>query len=61
MLMPFPDMQHLCTYTLMHLLFKGDVLRMCLDPFGDQIGNELLNTVMETKLLELPANKYLFA
>ena len=42
---------------LQPLLYQDDIFRMCSDPFRAQIGNELIDSVMETKLLDFNLDK----
>ena len=42
---------------LQPLLYQDDIFRLCSDPFSAQIGNELMDTVMETKLLDFNLDK----
>ena len=43
--------------TIQPLLYQDDVFRLCLDPFSAQIGNEFMDNVMETKLLDFNLDK----
>ena len=42
---------------LQPLLYQDDVFRLCQDPFSAQLGNELMDNVMETKLLDFNLDK----
>ena len=42
---------------LQPLLYQDDVFRLCLDPFSAQIGNEFMDNIMETKLLDFNLDK----
>ena len=42
---------------LQPLLYQDDIFRLCSDPFSAQIGNELIDAVMETKLLDFNLDK----
>ena len=42
---------------LQPLLHQDDIFRLCSDPFSAQIGNALIDTVMETKLLDFNLDK----
>ena len=39
------------------LLYQDDIFRLCLDPFSAQVGNEFMDNVMETKLLDFNIDK----
>ena len=39
------------------LLYQDDIFRLCVDPFSAQIGNEFMDNVMETKLLDFNLDK----
>ena len=43
--------------SLQPLLYQDDIFRLCSDPFSAQIGNALIDTVMETKLLDFNIDK----
>ena len=45
---------------LQPLLFQDDIFRMCEDIFSAQAGNELIDCVMETKLLDFNLDKSCF-
>ena len=45
---------------LQPLLFQDDIFRMCEDVFSAQAGNELIDCVMETKLLDFNLDKSCF-
>ena len=42
---------------LQPLLYQDDIFRLCSDPFSAQIGNELIDAVMETKLPDFNLDK----
>ena len=39
------------------MLFQDDIFRMCEDALSAQLGNELIDAVMETKLLDFNLDK----
>ena len=42
---------------LQPLLYQDDIFRQCSNPFSAQIGNELIDAMMETKLLDFNLDK----
>ena len=42
------------------LLYQDDIFRLCVDPVSAQIGNEFMDNVMETKLLDFNLDKSCF-